>query len=390
MPAATKDFYNILGVSRGASKDEIKRAYRRKAIESHPDRNKGNKQAEERFKDINEAYSILSDDKKKQIYDQYGYEALRRGAGNAGGAGANFTDMNFSSFSEFFEEAFGADNIFDNFFNQGGSAQNRSTRSRGTDIQYELEVSLEQAFNGTSYDFDLSKKVACTHCNGTGARKGTSPSRCEDCNGNGQIRQNRGIFSINTTCPSCRGEGVIIENPCHSCSGHGVVTKKKQVKVKIPPGIADGQSIRITGEGSISRRGGSAGDLYFKIRVRPDDHFERENDNLYCNAHVNIPQAVLGAVLHLKNLNNETIKITLHPGIQHGDILRIKHKGMPKLQRTGDRGDLMIRIHIIVPKKLDRKTEQLYRNIAELTKDNDTISLSKIRTKKSFWSFRSS
>ncbi len=391
----TKDLYNILSTSRNATKDELKRAYRKKAIENHPDRNKGDKRAEERFKAINEAYSILSDDKKRQIYDQYGYEAIRRGAGSAQGSpfGGRGGGGDFSAFSDLFEEAFSGENIFESFF--GGNSNNRQTRNRqragggGGDLQYELEISLSEAFTGAEYDFSINKKVACDSCNGSGALSGSSPSNCRDCGGIGQLRQNKGIFSINTTCPRCRGSGVQIDNPCHSCNGMGIVNAHKQVKVKIPPGINDEQSIRMSGEGHASQRGGTAGDLYLHIRVRGDDYFEREGNDLYCNAHISITQAVLGAALELKNLNDEVIKVTIAAGTQAGSVLRVKGKGMPILQRRGERGELMIRVNMEIPRNVNTRTRELYRELAALKNDNDTIELSKLRAeKKSFWHFR--
>ncbi len=380
-----KNFYSILGVSKNANKDELKKAYRQKAIESHPDKNKGDAGAEERFKEVNEAYSTLSDDNKRKIYDTYGEDGLRAGAGGSGFSGfsSNFGASGANSFQDIFEEAFGGESIFENFF---GSTTGRRGQNRGEDLKYEMRISLEQALSGSETSISISTKDLCKPCEGTGSKNKTA-STCSTCGGSGRIKQMRSIFSVSSTCHACRGSGILIKDICPSCRGKRIVHARKKVDIAIPPGIEDGQSLRLTGKGHASGHNDIAGDLYILISILPHKYFIRDGNNLICRIPIQITQAVLGSSIYLKNLEGEQIKLTIPPGSQHGTSLRIKNKGMPLLQKRM-RGDLLIMLHIDIPKSLSGKAKKLFLEIAEVQGESESPEPLQLNTKKrSFFNF---
>jgi molecular chaperone DnaJ len=356
--AAKGDYYELLGVPRNVNKEDLKKAYRKLAIQFHPDKNKGDKAAEEKFKTISEAYAVLSDDQKRATYDRFGHEGL----GGSGGGGGGFQQGNFD-FSDIFEDVFSGDSIFGSFF--GGGGRGGSSRSkRGADLRYKMEVTLEDALAGKKHTLEVKKQERCDDCKGSGAKPGTSQKACPDCGGSGQIRQSRGMFSINTVCHRCSGNGRIVESPCSTCSGAGTVVQKKKINVTIPPGIDDGQSIKISGEGEAAPGDGSSGDLYLSIALRQHDIFIRQEENLFAELPVNLAQAVLGGSNEVRTLDGKTIKIKIQAGTSEGAMLRVKGEGMPILNAGGRRGDLMLRVKLDVPSRLTSKQKKLFEELS--------------------------
>jgi molecular chaperone DnaJ len=364
--SSKKDYYDLLGVARGASKDELKKAYRKLAVKWHPDKNKGNTEAEEKFKEISEAYAVLSDDEKRPVYDRFGHEGLSGGGGSGFGGFSGFSSS--FDFSDIFEQAFGGESIFDSFF--GGSRRGSRVR-RGSDLKYRMDISLDEAYNGKKTTLELNKQDTCSECKGSGAKPGTSPKTCPDCGGEGQVRQSRGVFSINTTCSRCRGNGNIVDTPCPTCSGRGVVSKVKKINVTIPEGIDNGQSIKIPGEGEASPQGGQNGDLYISINITQHKYFLREEETLYCEIPISISQAVLGGTIFVTTITGKRIKLKIQSGTQHGSIMRIKGEGMPILH-SHSKGDMHIKILVDIPKHVNGKLKKLYEQISAETSINDS------------------
>lgn len=375
-----KDYYDVLGVAKSSSQDEIKKAFRKKAIENHPDRNSDDAKAEERFKEINEAYSILSNDEKRRTYDQFGHSGVNQGQGfngfSSSGSGSGF------DFSDIFEDAFGGENIFESFFGGGRGGSNR----KGDDLKFNLEISLEDSYNGKETTISFVKKDACETCHGHGTADGKAAKVCNTCGGHGKVRQNRGVFSINTTCNVCHGHGVTLENPCRSCRGSGSVNKKKSIKVNIPAGIDNGQSIKIPNEGGVEK-GVPNGDLYVSINLIEHDYFMRKEHDLHCTIPISLTTAVLGTSFNLTMVSGEKIKIKIPTGTQPESLLRVKHKGMSILH-SSSHGDLYITFKVKIPEKLNDKSKKLYQELALENKDNEEIiPLKKIIRKKSFFGF---
>ena len=371
-----RDYYEVLGVSRGASLEEIKKAYRKKAIENHPDKHKGDPGAEEKFKEINEAYSVLSNKDKRTAYDNFGHQAA-----NSGGAGGFSFDMGGKNpFSDLFEDAFGGDSIFESFF--GGSSNARRRNRRGADLRYEYKISLEDSYNGKSSEISFNKKVACAKCSGSGAEPGSKPVTCNRCGGTGQIRQNRGMFSINSTCNYCKGEGKIIASPCYECRGQGVTYKKKTLKIKIPRGIDNGQSIKIPREGEATK-GGEAGDLYIAINVQEHSFYDREEADLHAVLNISVPQAVLGDKVSFTTISGKKIQIKIPPGTQNGTVLRVRSEGMPDLN-SSHYGNLFLKMKVQIPVKPKDSVKKLYQEISKLTDNDRNVNYNK---KKSFFHF---
>lgn len=360
---ATKaDYYETLGVPKNATKEDLKKAYRKLAIQYHPDKNKGDQAAEEKFKTISEAYAVLSDDQKRATYDRFGHEGLSGGGGGQGFGG--FQQGNFD-FSEIFEDVFGGgESVFGSFFGFGGRGGRTRTR-KGADLRYKMDLTLEEALNGKKHVLEVKKQEKCEVCDGSGAKPGTSQKSCPDCGGNGQIRQSRGMFSVNTTCPRCSGQGRIVESPCVKCDGSGVLLEKKKINVTIPPGIDEGQSIKIGGEGESPVGGGTAGDLYISIALRPHDYFVREEEHLYCEAEINIAQAALGAQIEIETIDHKKIKVRIAPGTAHGTVLRVKGEGMPILNAGGRRGDLHIKVLVQIPTRLGSAEKKLFEQLGK-------------------------
>lgn len=368
---AKEDFYELLGVSRGASKEELKKAYRKLAVKYHPDKNKGNKDAEENFKKISEAYAILSNDQKRAAYDQFGHEGVRGGPGGGG--------FDFSNIFEDFEDILGGSGFFDSFF-----GTRRSRTRKGNDLQYHLELTLEQAFVGYRTTIDVQKNEVCGDCSGNGLKRGTTSSDCHHCGGGGQVRQSRGIFSMTTTCHYCKGSGKIIDNPCRRCRGSGVQLQKKTISISIPAGIDNGQTLKISGEGEAPAGGGINGDLYVAVKVPPHAYFLREDNILYCEVPVNISQAIWGTLITIKLLDNKKLNLKITPGTQHGNILRIKGQGMVILNSGGRRGDLHVKVLIDIPYKPSGKEKKLFEELAKIQELNQNQGLRKL-TKSSFF-----
>lgn len=362
---AKRDYYEVLGVPKGSSKDEVKRAYRKLAIAYHPDRNPGSKDAEEKFKEATEAYEILADDRKRQAYDQYGF------AGLSGMGGP--TQQDFSTIFQGFEDIFGDfSGFFDSFFGGGGGGGGARRRSpsrghgnRGSDLRYDLEISFLDAAFGAKTDVSYPRAERCETCGGAGADKGSGRKLCPTCGGSGQVRRNSGFFSIASTCPACGGDGEIVEKPCADCRGTGVQKRTRKIKVTIPPGIEDGKRLSLAGQGDAGSNGAPDGDLYVFIHVQPHPHFERDGTDLYCAIPISITQAALGADIVVPALEDKSVRVSVPAGTQNGKVLRLRGEGVPELHNPGRRGDLYIRIVVRVPTKITSRGKELLREFAE-------------------------
>ncbi len=358
MTDTNHDYYELLGLGRDATDADIKKAYRRLAIQYHPDRNQGSVEAEEKFKQISEAYQVLSDPQQRNLYDRFGKEGLR-GAGFS--AGFSSVDDIFSSFGSIFEDFFG--------FQFGGSGRSRSGRrgvARGADLRYELEIRLEEAIQGAEKEIVITSLVACKTCSGSGSEPGSSKKSCLQCQGTGQYVQSQGFFAISTPCPICRGEGQIIEKPCQDCKGNGLVEKRRKIEVKIPAGVDDGTRMRLSGEGEHPKGGGQPGDLYVFLHVLPSDRFVREGLHLHTETEIDFVQAVLGTTVDIELI--EGIRsIEIPKGTQPGDTVVLRGDGVPRLRGIG-KGDLIVHVRVKIPKRLGSKQEELLRQYAEVSK----------------------
>ena len=373
---AKRDYYEVLGVDKSANKDEIKKAYRKLALKYHPDKNKGDKSAEEKFKESSEAYHVLSDDKRKANYDQFGHAAFQ-GAGGQGGFG-NF-DFS-SSFSDIFEDVFG-----DFGFGSSGRSRRGRSNNRGNDLRYDISIDLDDAFTGTEKKINYTTYKKCKTCSGSGSKPGSKPSSCSYCGGQGRVRSSQGFFTIQQTCPECGGEGEKITNPCNNCSGAGKIQSNESVSVKIPKGVDDGTRIRIAGKGESGSKGGASGDLYLFISVEPHNIFKRSEENLYYELPISFTDAALGATVEVPSIDGGKTKIKIPSGTQSGKQLRLKGKGMPVLKRSIF-GDLYIRIVTEVPTSLTKRQKELLAEFKTLedTKSNPLIKSFFDKAKK-FW-----
>lgn len=349
-----RDYYEVLGVSKEASAEELKSHYRKLAIKYHPDKNAGSKEAEEKFKEASEAYQVLSDVQKRQIYDRYGHQGLQNSGFSSSG---DFEDI-FSSFG----------NIFEDFFGFGGSGgSGRSRVQRGSDLRYDMTLEFMEAAFGVEKEIDVHKRDTCDECNGTGCRKGTSPETCSHCNGTGQFIQSQGFFKVKTTCPYCRGKGRSIPHPCSKCNGTGRMEIKKKVSVKIPAGVDTDSKLRLTGEGESSPSGGPPGDLYVFIQVKQHKKFKRDHTNILCLVEISFVQAALGDTITIPTLEGEK-DLKIPRGTQYGDTFKFKGQGIPSL-KSGRRGDQIIHINIKTPTGLSKKQEKLLKEFDKLQSD---------------------
>lgn len=348
------DFYDTLGVSRSASADEIKKAYRKMAKKYHPDRNKGDKVAEDKFKNAAAAYEVLSDLQKRQIYDQYGEEGLK----NSGYGGPGNAEDIFSNFGDVFGDLFG-------FGGERSTQQRRNGPIPGSDLRYDLKISFMEAVHGINREIDITKPETCWTCEGTGLRPGYQSKTCSMCKGRGQVMRSQGFFRINSTCPQCQGSGEIISDPCQDCGGNGLVNKKKKVSLKIPAGVDTGARMRLQGEGEGGRKGGPAGNLYVVIHVEPHEFFEREGSNIYCTLPISMIKAALGTKVDVPTIHGEK-SLSIKKGAQTGQTITIHDEGVPSLRGHG-RGDMIVTLQVMTPTKMSQEQEELLKKFAELS-----------------------
>ncbi len=383
---AKRDFYEVLGVSRGAAADEIKKAYRQKAKALHPDRNQKNPNAEAEFKEVNEANDILKDPEKKAAYDQFGHAAFeggvggpRRPRGPGGQGGGDFS----SAFSDVFEDLFG------DFMGDGGrggrGGHGRGGVRRGADMRYNLRISLEDAFTGNQATISVPGSVKCDLCEGTGAEGGAQPQNCPTCAGHGKVRAQQGFFTIERTCPTCSGRGQIIKNPCAACGGQGAVLRDRALNVSIPPGVETGTRIRLAGEGDAGARGGPPGDLYIFVEVADHEIFKREGPHLHCRIPVPMTTATLGGEIDAPLLDGGRTRVKVSAGVQSAKQLRLRGKGMPALQRPGQQGDLYIELMVETPINLTTRQKELLREFEQIKADNSPQSQNFFTKVKGFW-----
>jgi molecular chaperone DnaJ len=366
---AKRDFYEVLGVQKGADEAALKSAYRKLAMQFHPDRNPGDADAEHRFKEISEAYEALKDPQKRAAYDRFGHAAFENG-GAARGAAQGFGPDFGSSMSDIFEDLFG-DMMGGRRAGAGGGA---SARLRGSDLRYNLEISLGEAYAGRTVEIDVPTLVACHTCDGSGAKPGTGMSTCKQCNGHGKVRAAQGFFTIERTCPICQGRGQIIEQPCTDCGGQGRRQEHRKLSVDIPKGIEDGTRIRLANEGEAGLRGGPPGDLYIFISVKPHDLFQRDGADLYARGPIAMTTAALGGEFEVPTLDTARAKVKVAPGTQPGQRVRLRGKGMPVL-RSKDMGDLYVQLDIETPQSLTRRQRELLEEFQTLaTQDNSPSS----------------
>ena len=372
---AKRDYYDVLGVNKTASADQIKSAYRKLAVKYHPDKNEGDKAAEEKFKEASEAYHVLSNSERKQNYDNFGHAAFENGGGGRGG----FGNFDFSgSFSDIFEDFFG-----EGF---GGGGRKRGRRSnRGSDLRYDLSIDLEEAFNGKKEDIKFSTSEKCDTCKGSGSKPGHSAGNCSMCNGHGQVRSSQGFFTVQQTCPQCGGVGEEITNPCSACNGQGKKQASKRISVTIPKGVDDGTRIRLAGKGEAGSRGGQNGDLYLFVNVHSHDLFKRSEENLFFECPISIADAALGTSIEIPTIDGGKAKIKIPGGTQSGKQFRLRGKGMPYM-RGNDYGDLYVQVNTEVPISLNKEQKDLLEKFREIENEKSNPSIKKFFQKaKSFW-----
>jgi molecular chaperone DnaJ len=351
--ASQRDYYEVLGVDRNASTDDIKRAYRKMAMKYHPDRNPGDEEAESKFKEAAEAYEVLSEPQTRQRYDQFGHEGLR------GTSSHDFSRMDIGDIFSMFEDIFGG-----GLGGMGGGRRRRGGPSRGYDLQTRLELTLEDAATGVQRDVEFTRMDRCETCSGSGAKPGTQPETCQTCGGQGQVMMRQGFFQMVRTCPECSGSGKFIRDKCSDCGGSGQKPRQRLISVTIPAGIQEGQAVRVPGEGEPSQNGGPPGDLHVAVTVADHPLFEREGQTLVMRMPISFAQAALGAELKVPTIDGEEVSVTIPRGSQHGDTLTVRGRGMPSL-RSGDRGEMILVLLIEVPKKLTAEQEELLRKYAE-------------------------
>ncbi|ARC37009.1 molecular chaperone DnaJ [Paracoccus yeei] len=379
---AKRDYYEVLGVTRGASADEIKKAYRAKAKQLHPDRNKDCKVSEAAFKEVNEAYDCLKDDQKKAAYDRFGHAAFENGGGFGTRGGQAHPDFG-SAFADVFEDLFG--DMMGR--RQGGGSRSRA--SRGQDLRYNLRVTLEEAFTGAQKAITVPGSVACAACEGTGAEGAVEPATCPTCSGMGKVRASQGFFTVERTCPTCNGQGQIVKNPCRECHGAGRVEKERTLSVNIPAGVETGTRIRLAGEGDAGMRGGPAGDLYIFIEVKDHAIFMRDGKMLACQVPVSMVTAALGGEIEVPTIDGGRSRVKIPPGTQSGRQLRLRGKGMPPLRHgpgmNGESGDMLIELSVETPVNLTARQRELLREFEGIKADNSPETQGFFQKIKGFW-----
>ena len=372
-----RDYYETLGISKGATAEEIKKAYRGKAKELHPDRNADNPASEGLFKEANEAYEVLKDSNKKAAYDRYGHAAFEGGMGGGGGGRPGGQGDFSSAFSDVFDDLFG-----DFMGGRGGGGRQRA--ARGADLRYNMRVTLEEAFRGLQKTINVPTAVSCANCSGTGAASGSEPATCGTCSGMGKVRAQQGFFTVERTCPSCSGAGQVIKNPCSSCHGAGRVEKDRALSVNIPAGVETGTRIRLSGEGEAGARGGPQGDLYIFIEVADHQIFEREGNNLFCNVPVSMTSAALGGDIEVPNIDGGRSRVKIPSGSQSGRQMRLRSKGMPFV-RGGGVGDMFIELQVETPVNLTARQKEILKEFEALSTDNSPESQGFFKKVKRFW-----
>ena len=382
---AKRDFYEVLGVQKGADEKALKAAYRNHAKKFHPDANPGDKASEAKFKEISEAYEILKDPQKKAAYDRFGHQAFENGAGGGRGpGGAGFGPEFNSSMSDIFEDLFGD-------FMGGGGGQRTSQRgrggggaTRGADLRYNMEISLTEAYSGKTAQIRVPTSVSCETCKGSGAKPGSSPKTCTTCKGAGAVRSQSGFFTVERACPTCQGRGQVISDPCGSCGGQGRVTKERNLSVNIPQGVEDGTRIRLANEGEAGLRGGPTGDLYIFLTVRPHEFFQRDGADLFCKVPISMAVASLGGEIEVPTIDGKKARVTIAEGAQTGKQFRLKSKGMPVL-RSSQAGDMYIQVNVETPVNLSRRQRELLKEFSEEARNNSPESEGFFAKAKAFW-----
>ncbi len=379
---AKRDFYEVLGASRGASAEELKKAYRAKAKELHPDRNSDNPNAEAQFKEINEAYEVLKDAEKKAAYDRYGHAAFEGGMGGGGGGGQRGYPGGSGDFASAFSDVF--EDLFGDFMGGRGGGGGRSRAQRGSDLRYNLRVSMEEAFAGVQKTINVPTSVACDTCRGTGAEGGAEPVACPTCSGMGKVRAQQGFFTVERTCPTCNGAGQIVKNPCKACAGHGRIEKDRSLSVNIPAGVETGTRIRLAGEGEAGMRGGPSGDLYIFIEMKEHQIFKRDGVHLFCRVPISIATAALGGEVEVPTIDGGKSRVKVPAGAQTGKQMRLRSKGMPAL-RGGGHGDMVIELAVETPVNLTARQKEILREFDTLATDNNPEGSSFFSKVKGFW-----
>lgn len=373
-----RDYYEVLGISKSANESEIKKAYRKLAMQYHPDRNQGDAESEKKFKEASEAYAILQDAEKRSAYDQFGHAAVD---GSAGGQGGGFGfDFSSSAFQDIFDDFFG-----DSSFFGGGGGRRRKANNRGSNLRYDISVSLEDAYGGKKFKVKIPTQVRCEDCAGSGAAKGSQPVTCRMCAGQGQVRSQQGFFSIQQTCPQCQGSGSTISNPCRPCRGSGRIQKSKNLMVKIPQGVDDGSRIRLAGEGEAGPNGGQQGDLYIFVNVKEHNIFSREDENLFTEIPIAMVDAAIGGSIDVPTIDGGKARLKIPQGTQSGDQFRLKSKGMPHI-RGGRLGDLYIQAKVETPTSLNKKQTEILKSFQEISSEKETpLSSAFFKKAKEFW-----
>ncbi len=384
---AKRDFYEILGVQKGADEKALKSAYRNQAKKFHPDANPGDKAAESKFKEISEAYDILKDPQKKAAYDRFGHAAFENGGGGGRPGGAGFGPEFNSSMSDIFEDLFG-DFMGGQRGGQAGQARGRARggtgAARGNDLRYNMEISLTEAFTGKTAQIRVPSSVGCETCKGTGAKPGTSPKTCGTCNGAGAVRSQSGFFTVERACPTCQGRGQVIADPCGACHGQGRVTKERQLSVNIPQGVEDGTRIRLANEGEAGMRGGPAGDLYIFLSLRAHEFFQRDGADLFCKVPISMTVAALGGEVEVPTIDGKKARVTIQDGAQTGKQFRLKGKGMPVL-RSSQSGDMYIQVTVETPVNLSRRQKEILKEFGAEDQNNSPESEGFFAKAKAFW-----